>query len=63
MLAETPDEFRYATISKETINEDKAFLLAITIICVMANSYVVADDDVKGKSLGATMLNKGEMHL
>ena len=35
-------------------------LIAITVICVLANSYATADDYVKGTSLKATMLNKGD---
>ena len=35
-------------------------LIAMSVICVLANSYATADDYVKGTSLRATMLNKGD---
>ena len=40
--------------------KESNLLLAMTISCVTAGSYVAADDYVEGQSLRATMLNKGE---
>ncbi len=40
--------------------KQSTLLLAMAFGCLMPSSYVSADDSVKGKSLRATMLNKGK---